>query len=144
MEKTSVVQRKRFLKRRAQRTMRRVLPFLASLFLATPLASPVSKSLASGHALEMPGRPAAALPKAEPTQAMLFSLRLQEAYQALGAEQQGLRFEVFEKAMTGYLNLQQQGKLSADKQLLTVIDFDLPSTAKRLWVLDLASNQVVF
>jgi hypothetical protein len=138
MEQTSVVQRKRFLKRRAQRAARRVLPFLASLFLATPLAAPVSKSMAGGASTEMRARPLA------PTTAMLFNQRLHETYSALGAGQQGLRFEVFEKAMTGYLNLQHAGQVSTDKQLLTVIDFDLPSTEKRLWVLDLANKQVLF
>jgi hypothetical protein len=134
MEKTSVVQRKRFLKRRAQRLTRRVLPFLASLFLATPLATSVSKSMAASVRTV----------HAAPTKSMLFSQRLHEQYAALGAEQQGLRFEVFEKAMTGYLNLRQAGQLADDKQVLTVVDFDLPSTEKRLWVFDLATNQTLF
>jgi hypothetical protein len=138
MEKTSVVQRKRIQRRRHQRLARRVLPFLASLFMATPLAGPVNKSMASSARTEAPRR------AAQPTAAMLFDQHLQETYAALGAEQQGLRFEVFEKAMTGYLNLRQAGKLADDKQLLTVVDFDLPSTEKRLWVLDLTKSEVVF
>jgi hypothetical protein len=138
MEKTSVVQRKRFLKRRAQRAARRVLPFLASLFLATPLAAPVSKSMAGGVSTELPAR------RVTPTKAMLFEQRLRDTYAATGAEQQGLRFEVFEKALTGYLNLRQAGQLANDKQLLTVVDFDLPSTEKRLWVVDLAQNKILF
>ena len=44
MHQTSVIQRKRKTKR--TRVARRVLPFLASLFLATPLAGPVTQSLA--------------------------------------------------------------------------------------------------
>ncbi len=133
----SVVQRQR-AGRRAKRTARRVLPFLAALFLATPIAAPVSKSLAHGAHAEL--RPASAAP----TKALLFDLKLREAYGALGAEAQGLKFEVFEKAMTGYLNLKQAGRLAGDKQLLTVVDFDLPSTEKRLWVVDLASHKIVF
>ncbi|RSK51228.1 murein L,D-transpeptidase catalytic domain family protein [Hymenobacter rigui] len=136
MENQSVVRRQR-LKRRARRMARRVLPFVASLFLATPLAAPVTKSKAATPSSEL------RLPVAAVTKAGLFDQRLHDLYRDLQVEQQGLRFDVFEKAMTGYLNLQKQGKL-ADKQLLTVVDFGLPSTEKRLWVLDLAAKQVKF
>ena len=124
MHQTSVVQRKRTARRRTQRVARRVLPFLASLFLATPLAGPVTKSMAGGSRseLRMPGMAAALSPTAA------FDQQLRATYGALGAEQEGLRFETFAKAMTGYLNLRQAGKLAEGKQLLTVIDFDLPST----------------
>ena len=142
MEKPSVVQRRRHQLKRRQRVARRVLPFLASLFLATPLAGPVNKSMASGQLnqrLQAPARPAVAL-----TAAQSFEQRLQMVYGSLGAEAQGLRYAVFAKAMTGYLNLEKEGKLNPGKQLLTVVDFDLPSTEKRLWVLDLAQKQILF
>lgn len=143
MEKPSVVQRRRHLKRRTQRAARRVLPFLASLFLATPLAGPVSKSMASGQPnqrLQTPARTTAA----PLTTAQSFEQRLQKLYASLGAEAEGLRYEVFAKAMTGYLNLEKEGKLNPAKPLLTVVDFDLPSTEKRLWVLDLGQRKVLF
>ncbi|MBX0291176.1 murein L,D-transpeptidase catalytic domain family protein [Hymenobacter sp. HSC-4F20] len=136
METQSVVRRQR-LKLRTRRMVRRVLPFVASLFLATPLASPVTKSKAATTGSEL------RLPVAAVTPAALFDQRLQDLYRELALEQQGLRFEVFQKAMTGYLNLESEGKLS-DKQLLTIVDFGLPSTQKRLWVLDLATKQVKF
>ncbi|GAB3234206.1 murein L,D-transpeptidase catalytic domain family protein [Hymenobacter seoulensis] len=136
MENQSVVSRQR-LKRRARRMARRVLPFVASLFLATPLAAPVTKSKAATTGSELN------LPSPAVMKAVLFDQRLQGLYRDLGLEQQGLRYEVFEKAMTGYLNLENENKLG-DKQLLTVVDFSLPSTQKRLWVLDLAAKQVKF
>ncbi len=140
MHQTSVVQRKRKSQRRSQRIARRVLPFLASLFLATPMAGPVTKSMAGGskNELRMPNVAKAFSPQAR------YDEQLRTTYKALGAEQEGLRFETFAKAMTGYLNLRQAGKLAENKQLLTVIDFDLPSTEKRLWVLDLANNEILF
>lgn len=138
MHQTSVVQRKRKSQRRAQRIARRVLPFLASLFLATPIAGPVTKSMAGGARNEM------WTPRPDASPLAVFDQKLRVTYNALGAEQQGLRFETFAKAMTGYLNLRQAGRLADDKQLLTVVDFDLPSTEKRLWVFDLATNQVLF
>ncbi|GAA4504557.1 murein L,D-transpeptidase catalytic domain family protein [Hymenobacter ginsengisoli] len=119
--------------------MRRVLPFVASLFLATPLAGPLLKS--SAHA---PTHLAAAPKAVAATPLARFDATLRETYNRLGAEQQGLRFEVFQKAMTGYLNLRETGHLAADQQHLTVVDFDLPSTEKRLWVLDLANDKIVF
>ena len=139
MEKhqSSVVQRQRG-QRCTKRTARRMLPFLAALFLATPIAAPVSRSLAGGSRSE------AWHPSASPTKALLFNMKLRKAYDALGPEVQSLKFEVFEKAMTGYLNLQQAGRLTDGKQLLTVVDFDLPSTEKRLWVVDIASHKVLF
>jgi len=133
---TSVVQRQRGA-RRSQRLMRRVLPFVASLFLATPLAGPVARSFVNAHAA-----PAPKVVMVAPLSRLESSAR--DLYTILGAEQQGLRFEVFEKALTGYLNLKQAGRLSEHQQRLTVIDFDLPSTEKRLWVLDLAEHKVLF
>lgn len=137
MHQTSIVQRKRKALRR-QRIARRVLPFLASLFLATPLAGPVTKSMAGGSGNEVRMPQVSFSPQAQ------FDQQLRSTYDALGAEQEGLRYETFAKAMTGYLNLRQAGKLADDKQLLTVVDFDLPSTEKRLWVLDLAKKDILF
>jgi hypothetical protein len=135
MHQTSVIQRKRKSQRRIQRIARRALPFLASLFLATPMAGPVTKSMAGGSKNELRFNFS---PQAQ------FDQTLRTTYNALGAEQEGLKFETFAKAMTGYLNLRQAGKLTESKQLLTVVDFDLPSTEKRLWVLDLAKNEILF
>jgi hypothetical protein len=132
---TSVVQRQRGA-RRSQRLMRRMLPFVVSLFLATPLAGPVARSLANTAPVPTHKVVVAPLSRLEST--------AHDLYTSLGAEQQGLRFEVFEKALTGYLNLKQAGRLSERQQRLTVIDFDLPSTQKRLWVLDLAEHKVLF
>jgi hypothetical protein len=136
MHQTSVIQRKRKMMR--ARVARRVLPFLASLFLATPLAAPVTKSMAGSTGNEL------RLPNQFVSPEVLFEQKLRATYNALGADQQGLKYETFAKAMTGYLNLREAGRLAEDKQLLTVVDFDLPSTAKRLWVFDLATNQTKF
>jgi len=57
---------------------------------------------------------------------------------------QKLSPEVFSKAMHGYLNLQEAGKLSDKKQFLSVADFSMASTANRLWVIDLKAKKVVY
>ncbi|TZF81158.1 murein L,D-transpeptidase catalytic domain family protein [Pedobacter sp. BS3] len=51
-----------------------------------------------------------------------------------------LNFNVFKKALTGYYNMQPVG----NKNILTVIDFSLPSSVKRLWVIDLVNQKVLY
>lgn len=50
-----------------------------------------------------------------------------------------IRFDVFQAAYTGYKKLNIQ-----NNPLLTLIDFSLPSTEKRLYVLDLEKKEVLF
>ena len=51
--------------------------------------------------------------------------------------------EAFTLAMKGFDNLKSlPGKVKKD--ILTVVDFSLPSTEKRLWVIDLENNKVLF
>jgi hypothetical protein len=57
---------------------------------------------------------------------------------------QQLNREVFTKAMYGYLNLQEAGRLNSNKQILSVADFTQSSTQNRLWVIDLARKKVLY
>lgn len=52
--------------------------------------------------------------------------------------------EVFGTAMRGYLALKQDGALSTTKDILSICDFNLPSTKPRLWVIDLKSHTVLY
>lgn len=54
----------------------------------------------------------------------------------------GLRREVLDLALTAYECGRARGEI--DRPLLTVIDYSLPSTRKRLWVLDLERRRVLF
>jgi hypothetical protein len=58
-------------------------------------------------------------------------------YTTLGLEEQGLSYPVFEKAYTGYLNLQASDKARSDASILSIADFSLSSKKKRLWIVDL-------
>lgn len=49
---------------------------------------------------------------------------------------------VFKKAFKGYKALIQKGLLRNDS-ILTIIDFTLPSSEKRLWILDLKNHKVL-
>lgn len=55
-----------------------------------------------------------------------------------------LPFYVFQKAYIGYQNLKYAGKLDDDKRVITICDFNLPSTENRMWVIDLATKKVLF
>jgi hypothetical protein len=50
--------------------------------------------------------------------------------------------DLFALALTGYEQLQRQGRLD-NERYLTVIDFRLPSSQERLWVLDMVEQRVV-
>lgn len=52
-------------------------------------------------------------------------------------------FNVFEKAYRGYLNLQAVGKLSQNKQILTICDLSLSANINRMWIIDLSQNKVL-
>lgn len=67
----------------------------------------------------------------------LYNTYIQELYQSAHLSQSGLSLNVFEKAVTGFYNLKSAGKLSGDKSVLSIADFDQSSTKKRLWIIDL-------
>lgn len=48
----------------------------------------------------------------------------------------------FKAAFKGYSKLKKQGVISRD--ILTIIDFSLSSTQKRLWVIDMNKNKIIF
>jgi len=52
------------------------------------------------------------------------------------------KLESFTNAIKGYSKLKAQGKIK--NETLTIIDFSLSSTVKRLWVLDMTTNKVLF
>lgn len=67
---------------------------------------------------------------------------LQRLHSGLGAEASSLRLEVLERACVGYLNLRKAGRVTRPG-ILAVADMDLPSSEKRLWVIDLKAGQVL-
>jgi hypothetical protein len=68
--------------------------------------------------------------------------RCKLVYESLDSNALSLpKFDVFLAAFQGYEEIKLQGRLKND--LLTVIDFSLPSTEDRLWVIDMNCQQVV-
>ncbi len=59
-------------------------------------------------------------------------------------EKHPLAFEIFNKAYRGFLNLKSAGKLSNDKDILTVCDFTQSSNNDRMWIIDLKKHKVLY
>ncbi|HXI01394.1 MAG TPA: murein L,D-transpeptidase catalytic domain family protein [Sphingobacteriaceae bacterium] len=67
-----------------------------------------------------------------------------ETYSILGLTQSGLSMDVFKKAFIGYLNLKDGGKINPTKNILSIVDFTKSSRTKRLWIIDLAAQKLLF
>lgn len=72
-----------------------------------------------------------------------FNTYIAEVYRTIGLQQTGLALPVFEKAMTGFMNLKNGNLLNDSKEILTVVDYTKPSTEKRMWIIDLANNSIL-
>ena len=64
-------------------------------------------------------------------------------YDYLALAELGLTREAFNYALNGYSILLQQGKIQKDN-ILSILDFSLPSGKKRLFILDLVSGELLF
>jgi len=64
-------------------------------------------------------------------------------YDSLRLNLAGLNRRAFELAQQGYEKLKEQGALLNDN-IISIIDFSLPSTEKRLYVVDLRNYQVLY
>ena len=82
----------------------------------------------------------AATPAATDTGASVDSAGVGAAL-ASAAEAAGLRSGVLELALRAHARARNEGRTASD--LLTVIDYSLPSRERRLWVLDLATGAVL-
>lgn len=69
--------------------------------------------------------------------------KVQTVYENLNANNFALpQIESFSKALLGFYELKKQGIVSKD--ILTLVDFSLSSNSKRLWVIDLSTNTVLY
>ncbi len=73
----------------------------------------------------------------------LFNNYLKGIYDSANLAATGLNINVFEKAVTGFYNLRNSGKISSEKSILTIADFDLNSTKKRMWIVDLDKKELL-
>lgn len=64
-------------------------------------------------------------------------------YDSLRLDTLNLSREAYQYAMQGYTTLQQAGELD-NPQVLTIVDFSLPSSQKRLFIIDMQSGKLLF
>lgn len=64
-------------------------------------------------------------------------------YESLDLEKLGLSRQAFLYALKGYRQLEEKGQL-LNSTVLSVIDFSLPSTQKRFFVIDMSSNSLLY
>jgi hypothetical protein len=62
-------------------------------------------------------------------------------FSLLGEEASKPDYEVFKKALTGFLNLKAEDKIK--KNILSIIDFSISSKLERLWIIDMYKMEVV-
>ena len=72
-----------------------------------------------------------------------FQENLLEIYKEAGLAEHHLDYEAFRYAVIGYFNLKEEGALS-EKPLITIIDFNKPSTEKRFYTIDLEERKLVY
>lgn len=69
--------------------------------------------------------------------------KIEMVYSTLQANQFQLpKHECFTEALKGFYSLKEKGLIK--KNILTVVDFSLSSNMKRLWVIDLSTNVILF
>ena len=70
-------------------------------------------------------------------------VKVEMVYSALQANRFQLpKQECFVEALKGFYSLKEKGLVKRD--ILTLVDFSLSSNEKRLWVIDLSTNEVLF
>ncbi len=74
---------------------------------------------------------------------LFFTPELKSVYDSLHLNLKGLSREAFESARKGMEHLAAQGRL-INESIISIVDFSLPSTEKRLFVIDLDHYRVLF
>jgi hypothetical protein len=73
-----------------------------------------------------------------------FEQRAAQLYTKLNLGKSGLALPVFRQALVGYYNLNRRAPQGKTSPVLTLIDFTRPSALKRLWVINLETEKVLF
>lgn len=116
---------------------RSVLILLLSTAIFLQLLSLPSTASISSISSALPDKDSLTNP-AEKNNSSFYSL-----YEDLELSSKGLSRRAFESAILGFESLRQQGHFQND-DVISIIDFSLPSSAKRLFVIDLNNNKLLF
>lgn len=91
-------------------------------------------------AANVPSQP---VERATNTPIQQFETSVHNLYDEMHLEGYDLTYEAFRLGIIGYCNLQEAGQVG-ERPLLTIIDFSKPSTEKRLFIIDLEKQTVLF
>jgi hypothetical protein len=80
--------------------------------------------------------------KTTSTAKAIFEQYVNTVYQTAGLQEAGLDIAVFQKALTGYLNIKATNK-AQNTSVLTVVDFTKSSRVKRMWIIDMVNNSLI-
>ncbi|MGV3585425.1 MAG: murein L,D-transpeptidase catalytic domain family protein [Adhaeribacter sp.] len=73
-----------------------------------------------------------------------FDEYLEDSFDRMDLRGKGLKLALYRKAVTGYQNLKRSKKVSAAKSILTIVDFSKSSRQKRLWIIDLKNEKLLY
>ncbi|RYD75940.1 MAG: murein L,D-transpeptidase catalytic domain family protein [Sphingobacteriales bacterium] len=71
-----------------------------------------------------------------------FEKHLKEIYTQTGLDTAGLNYDVYRKGMIGFYNLENDTQVN--KPVLSIVDFNKPSTDKRLYIFDVKERKLLF
>ncbi|WP_188931479.1 murein L,D-transpeptidase catalytic domain family protein [Puia dinghuensis] len=106
-----------------------ILSFAPHATSFTPISSTTISTAATVHA--------------RTTVSLADSARFDLLYEDLDLQGLALSKEAFHKAVLGFLTLQMNGTIQ-NPDVLSIIDFSLPSTQKRLFVIDMLNGRLLF
>jgi hypothetical protein len=87
--------------------------------------------------------PLTSLPIEEEEERLTLESYARSIYQSLNFTDYQLDYTIFKKGITGYLNMKDEERIS-DKEVLTIVDFSVSSSERRMWVIDLKEKKIAF
>lgn len=109
----------------------------------TPIGVAAILFVMMGSSFTVPApKPLATAPKELSSSPTLAAAKM-ELYERLNLASLGLSQEAFVYGLTGFHNLLNSGKMVKDN-ILSIVDFSLPSSKKRLFVIDLETGELLF
>ena len=103
----------------------------------TPIPTPIATPIPTLNTTPIP------TPGLTNTLSLADTPRLKLLYDDLDLDSLGLSPEAFHKGIAGFLSLVRSGEVR-NTSILSIIDFSLPSTQKRLFVLDILNGRLLF